>query len=362
MTPKVVAHDQPALPAVVASQPVVSMPAQQAYAEPSARRSSEGGVAINGRVVDAGGDIFENYEVQRGDHVDELARAFNTSRDVLLEANRIRSPYVIHPGEIIKVPVAKAYVAESGDTLGGVARRFGVEESELAQLNHVSERAALRPGERIGLPSSMRDRGPLRSYAPEYAEAAPRRYEPGYVMPPAHPGLTPLNPTAPTTPDRAAGYEAPPPSAAIAQAPTLSDADISAAAKGRFVWPVHGDILIKFGSMGVGRRNDGIDIKAAQGAAVQAAAGGEVVYAGDQVPGFGNLVLIKHPDGWVTAYAHLDQVSVHMKDQVSQGQTVGTVGESGGVAEPELHFEVRYTPTLADKALPVDPVLVLPQG
>jgi len=86
-----------------------------------------------------------------------------------------------------------------------------------------------------------------------------------------------------------------------------------------------------------------------------------VVYAGDQVPGFGNLVLIKHTDGWVTAYAHLDRVSVQMRQQVSQGQELGQVGLSGGVTEPQLHFEVRYAPTPADKAKPVDPVLVLPR-
>ena len=89
---------------------------------------------------------------------------------------------------------------------------------------------------------------------------------------------------------------------------TLTDAQIAAAARGRFVWPVRGDIVRRFGPLGVGRRNDGVDIKAAQGTDVQAAAPGEVVYAGNQVPGFGNLVLIKHADGWVTAYAHLDKV------------------------------------------------------
>ena len=128
------------------------------------------------------------------------------------------------------------------------------------------------------------------------------------------------------------------------------------------MWPVRGDIVARFGPMGVGRRNDGVDIKAAQSTSVRAAAAGEVVYAGDQVKGgFGKLVLIKHADGWVTAYAHLDSVSVAMKDQVQQGQVVGEVGMTGGVSQPELHFEVRYSPTPADKARPVDPVLVLPK-
>jgi murein DD-endopeptidase MepM/ murein hydrolase activator NlpD len=147
----------------------------------------------------------------------------------------------------------------------------------------------------------------------------------------------------------------------IESSPTPTDTEIASAARGRFLWPVRGEIISGFGVKGVGRRNDGLDIRAPQGTLVRSAAGGEVVYAGDQVPGFGNLVLIKHTDGWVTAYAHLDRVSVQMRQQVSQGQELGQVGLSGGVTEPQLHFEVRYAPTPADKAKPVDPVLVLPR-
>ena len=117
------------------------------------------------------------------------------------------------------------------------------------------------------------------------------------------------------------------------------------AGRGRFIWPVRGEIISPFGVKGVGRRNDGVDVRAPQGSLVRAAAAGEVVYAGDQVPGFGNLVLVKHADGWVTAYAHLDKVSVQMRQTVTQGQELGQVGQTGGVTEPQLHFEIRYAPT-----------------
>ena len=136
---------------------------------------------------------------------------------------------------------------------------------------------------------------------------------------------------------------------------------IAQAGQGRFIWPVRGDIISPFGATGVGRRNDGIDVKSPQGTVVRSAAAGNVVYAGDQVPGFGNLVLVKHADGWVTAYAHLDRVSVQMRQSVTQGEELGAVGQTGGVSEPQLHFEVRYAPTPSDKARPVDPILVLPK-
>ena len=103
-------------------------------------------------------------------------------------------------------------------------------------------------------------------------------------------------------------------------------------------------------------------IRAPAGEAVRAAAAGEVVYAGDQVPGFGNLVLIKHADGWVSAYGHLSRIDVKIQQRLGQGQQIGQIGASGGVGEPQLHFEIRYAPTPADRARPIDPQLVLPQS
>jgi murein DD-endopeptidase MepM/ murein hydrolase activator NlpD len=131
--------------------------------------------------------------------------------------------------------------------------------------------------------------------------------------------------------------------------------------RGRFVWPVRGEVISTFGPKGAGQRNDGVNIKAPSGEPIRAAAAGDVVYAGDQVPGFGNLVLIKHTDGWVTAYGHLGKVDVRMQQKVVQGQQIGTVGSSGGVTEPQLHFEIRYAPTAAERARPIDPDLVLPR-
>ena len=87
-----------------------------------------------------------------------------------------------------------------------------------------------------------------------------------------------------------------------------------------------------------------------------------MVYAGDQVPTFGNLVLLKHPNGWVTAYAHLQGIAVRNNDMVSQGQPIGVAGTSGNVGQTQLHFEMRYAPNPREKATPVDPMLVLPAG
>jgi murein DD-endopeptidase MepM/ murein hydrolase activator NlpD len=387
MAPHSVTHDvgdappppQPAPP------PAPAQDAALAYAAGPASRHQVTHETIAGDVVRASG-IFEDYEVQKGDHIDALARAFNTSRSVLLDANSgLRAPYRLRPGQILRVPVSKAYVAEHGDTLSGVARRFGVEADYLAQLNHISEHAPLRAGQKIGLPSSMRDRGPFRTREsePQYVDNTPRRqptetasggvpfgaYQaqraqaPGGVYAtPASPGyhMTPAAPSAPS-----AGYAtvSPPHLTPPQAAPALSDAQVTAATRGRFVWPLRGDVVSNFGPGAVGQRNDGIDIKAPQGTSVRASAAGQVVYAGDQVKGgFGKLVLVEHSDGWFTAYAHLDSISVHMMDQVTQGQELGQVGMTGDANQPMLHFEIRYHPAPGAKTQPVDPALALPTG
>jgi murein DD-endopeptidase MepM/ murein hydrolase activator NlpD len=134
---------------------------------------------------------------------------------------------------------------------------------------------------------------------------------------------------------------------------------VAAAGRGKFSWPLKGEVISTFGPKGPGQRNDGVNIAADAGEAVHAAAAGEVVFAGE-LPSFGNLVLIKHPGGWVTAYGHLSKVEVKMRDSVAQGQEVGLAGQTGLVDRPQLHFEIRYADTPRARAKPVDPALILP--
>jgi murein DD-endopeptidase MepM/ murein hydrolase activator NlpD len=339
----------------------------------------------DGKVVTARG-MYRNYEVQRGDHLDAIARDLKTTRSELIEANHLRRPYGLRPGEHLKVPVAMAYVVAGGDTLAVVAKRFGVGLSELAALNDLPERGRLTPGMFVALPAQYDDHGPTRITVTEQANVAPR---PRAVYRPVTPAYTPPPSGGPyvaspeavaagaarraetSQPSSAPNFAYSRPPASTGQAPAYSsgrpaEAPANAAAlaglgQGKFIWPVRGDLLSRFGAAGMGRRNDGVDIGAPAGTQVRAAAVGEVVYAGDQVPGFGNLVLIKHAGGWVSAYAHLANVAVRIRDNVYQGQDIGAVGVTGGVTQPQLHFEIRYAATTADKAKPIDPLLVLPQ-
>lgn len=350
--------------------------------------------------------MYRDYEVQPHDHLDAIARDLATTRKVLVDANHLKTPYALQPGQHLKVPVAKAYQADAGDALADVAKRFSLSPAALADLNDLPEKAKLRAGDRIALPDRFDDRGPTRLAATTTIEhvAAPVR-RPSYPIssptavvassfgqPRADGGPYVPSPAALAAAQRLAmtrSYGPPsyapgrpnPNAAAASQAyrypyPTTSyqpppyqgaafggrsPAAVAALARGRFIWPVRGAIISGFGVQGVGRRNDGIDIRSPAGSPVRVAAAGEVVYAGNEVPGFGNLVLVKHSDGWVTAYAHLASIGVQMRQSVVQGQTLGDVGATGSAPETQLHFEVRYAATPTDKPRPVDPLLVLPR-
>ena len=311
--------------------------------------------SVSGRVVDIPGSP-RTYRVRRHDTLDKVADKLGVSVAQLKKLNHLRASR-LRPGQTLRggagAPV-KAYVVGPGDTTFSIARRFGVSIEALRGANGMGRRGTIHTGQKLRLPSGYRDHGPQVAAPPSPYTVRPQPTTPE--------GATP-QPNAPST---ARPYVPPPvtnngPPLPPASANTPTDAQISEMGRGKFQWPLRGEVLSDFGPKTAGQRNDGVNIQAGAGEAIRAAASGDVVYAGDQVPGFGNLVLIKHADGWVTAYGHLSKVEVRMQQKVSQGQEIGQVGSTGGVAEPQLHFEVRYAPNPLERARPIDPKLVLPK-
>ena len=143
-------------------------------------------------------------------------------------------------------------------------------------------------------------------------------------------------------------------SAAPAPAPNPTLAPAATRTAPQFIWPVHGAVLVPFGSIAKGQHNDGVNISVPKDTPVVAAADGDVAYAGNELRGFGNLLLIKHAGGWVTAYAHNDKLLVRRGDHVRRGQKIALSGDSGGVGAPQLHFELRQG------VKPIDPQTALP--
>lgn len=291
----------------------------------------------------------ESYKVKKGDTIAKVADRLDTDIGTLKRLNHLKGN-AVKPGQVLHGPsfAEHVYIAEKGDTLASIAQRFGVSVASLRAENELSKKAnSVRPGQKVYLPDDYRDPN-----APSPPSRYPQPYQPG------------RGGGEPTMPAHPVPYSTLP-GAAQAQPPATpgpSDAQIAQLAKGRFVWPLTGEIISDFGPKPGGQNNAGIDIRGATGDPVRAAADGEVIYAGDQVLGFGNVVLLRHSEEWTTVYAHLGRIDVKNRQKITQGQQVGQVGTSGGVTEVQVHFEVRYQATPTDRARPVDPKLVLPKN
>jgi murein DD-endopeptidase MepM/ murein hydrolase activator NlpD len=284
-------------------------------------------------------------------------------------------------GDVPVAPVkdthaAYVYVLQAHDTLYGVSRRFGVPVNQIYDLNGLPPNASLRIGQKILLPPSAVDKGmdphasgptmvKLAAALPVKPVAAPPVEAPHAKPATTKPAVT--APAAKAEAGKSATFDAPaakPEAKALAPEPIVagfpSNDRLSQMGRGMFAWPLRGKILVPFGQLAPNVRNDGINIATDTGSDVKAASDGVVVYEGNQVKELGNTVYIKHANGWYTGYSHLAAINVQTNQHVSRGQVIGTAGQTGVIDRPQLHFEIRYTPS-TDIARPIDPMLVLPQ-
>jgi murein DD-endopeptidase MepM/ murein hydrolase activator NlpD len=354
-------------PYPTSNQPLLATPRPMTPSAP-ARAAPTYKISVDGKVESTPNASF-SLVVEKGDTVNVIAEHLQTPAKDIIKLNKLKKPYALDVGTKLKIPTEKVYIVQSGDTLYSISRRFTVKPAVLADVNDMDVGARLRAGQKIALPIDHKDTGPVRTLVASRSDAEPptRASRRPMMEVPSTEGATPptrytyARPSTSTVlpPTR---YSLPPTMNGTPQvdaAPPPSESQVMAAGRGRFAWPVRGELLSGFGAKPGGQKNDGMDIASSTGQPVMAAAAGEVVYAGNQVPGFGNLVLIKHDGGWVTAYAHLSRTEVKIKDHVGQGDEIGQVGTSGGVDQPQLHFEIRYAPSPRDKARPIDPTLVL---
>lgn len=286
-------------------------------------------------------------EVRRGDTLFGLANRHDATRRQLIVLNDLTAPYTLEAGQRLRLPAEQTlHRVRSGDTLGTIAEDYRVDLNTLASTNYVLPPYVIRVGELIGIPKNAPrlaartvERPPQESDV-VVRDLPPAKPPPERIAPPPPPSPAAKPPPA-TPPETAVARPAPKPKPA---APTRRPVGPSVATPGKsggFLAPVEGQVIAPFGGQADGRRNDGVNIAAPKGAPVRAAAAGEVVYAGDALQGYGNLILVRHPDGWVTAYAHLDRILAKRGDKVARGQTIGAVGATGGVSAPQLHFEMR---------------------
>ncbi|MEA2753993.1 MAG: hypothetical protein QOJ54_282 [Aliidongia sp.] len=329
----------------------------------------------------AGGRVV----VRPGQTLYGVARETNVPVRALIDANALQPPYILKAGQNLTIPHLRQHVVQPGETLYAVARQHGVEASSLARENHLNPPYTIKSGTTLILPAPVEAAVPVPapvnsaplpavSAMPSSASIAPPPSPPGgggsitvTTLPPPAPAEAPRAPAPPQPPADASPVRPPAKPAPAAPPPqTESEAKPSAAVAALvanhtdpvqplFLWPVRGRILSVYGTTAEGAHNDGINIAAPEGTTVSAAESGTVAYAGNELRGFGNLLLIKHEDGWVTAYAHNQVLLVKKGQKIRRGEAVARVGNSGGIGQAQLHFELRR----GTKA--IDPLDHLPQ-
>lgn len=258
--------------------------------------------------------------VRPGDTVYALARRHGVTVRSLIDGNQIAPPFVLHAGEQIVLPRAIFHSVDRGETLYGISRQYDVDTFTLARANELSAPFHLVQGQKLRIPTDKTRRTAI-------AMADSKKIA--------------LNDARPPATDTAASVDAANWGAndgTLARGPIPTSPPRSAQS---FAWPLSGRVISAFGPKEGGRHNDGINIAARRGEIVRAAENGIVIYAGNELKGFGNLLLVRHADRWITAYAHNEKLIVRRGDWVRRGQTIARAGSSGGVDNPQLHFEIR---------------------
>lgn len=312
--------------------------------------------------------------VGTSDTLDVLAKRYRVTPQAILAANGYKGPRALSPGQqliipspataaapapamapVAVAPAAKPVVAmaapasthfvNQGDTLASIARKNHISTADLARANGIDPSAKLKLGTRLTVPGART--------AAVAAPAAPVA---------AAPVAGTLQPVAAPAPATKLAAAAPVQSARLAQAtanveekPAEMPAKAAEAtgALPTFRWPVRGKVVTTYGAKTNGKSNDGINLAVPEGTPVKAAEDGVVAYSGNELKGYGNLVLVRHSNGYVTAYAHASELLVKRGDTIKRGQVIAKSGQSGEVASPQLHFEIRKGSS------PVDPLQFL---
>jgi murein DD-endopeptidase MepM/ murein hydrolase activator NlpD len=319
--------------------------------------------------------------VGTSDTLDVLAKRYHVTPQAIMAANGYKGPRALSPGQQLVIPHPGAVAAapapvmapvaaapamapkpvaavaappsshfvNRGDTLASIARKNHISAAELARANGLAPSAKLKLGTKLTVPG-----------AKTAAVAAPLAPAPVAAAPVAA-ALQPVA-AAPAPTTKMAAVAQPAQSARLAQAtanieekpaePPAKAAETTSSLP-TFRWPVRGKVITSYGAKTNGKSNDGINVAVPEGTPVKAAEDGVVAYSGNELKGYGNLVLVRHSNGYVTAYAHASELLVKRGDPIKRGQVIAKSGQSGEVASPQLHFEIRKGSS------PVDPLQFL---
>jgi murein DD-endopeptidase MepM/ murein hydrolase activator NlpD len=290
--------------------------------------------------------------VSSGETIESIAHKYGVPASAIMETNGFREGASLRPGQRVVIPryvtasntrapaaqvstpprpAGNVHIVEPGETLIGIAHKHGVSLEVLARANGIQPYAKISIGDRVTIPGG-RPVAARQTPAPQVAQ----------------PRTVPVEKVA----------SAPVQTARIATPETHATEGVTKTAEAAgsmpsFRWPVKGRVIAGFGPRPNGAQNDGINLAVPEGTPIKAADDGVVAYAGNELKGYGNLVLIRHASGFVSAYANASELLVKRGDTIKRGQVIAHAGQTGNVASPQLHFEIRKGST------PVDPTKYL---
>jgi lipoprotein NlpD len=268
------------------------------------------------------------YTVVAGDTLRSIGNRTGAGSETLARANGIAAPFIIKPGQTLTVPAGRYHNVGEGETGIAIARAYGISWQEIIAANALEPPYALRIGQRLLLPGDILE-----------TRASAFKLDIEDILTGGEPAAVAEAPTAAPQP---APTRPLPPGVAVAEPARFA---------GKFDWPADGRVANRFGPLGEGQVNQGIDIAVAQSAPVTASADGVVAFVGNDVANYGGLILIRHGEGWITAYGRATAASVTRGQSVKRGQVIGKAGSG---AAPLLFFQMRKG------GKPVDPVKQLP--
>ena len=315
--------------------------------------------------------------VQKGDNLYQVSKRYDVTLRDLIEINHLKPPYHIRPGQALLLPQKRIHIVRRHENLQSIARQRNVDVHSLVKLNVLKPPYLIHENQRLKLsyptvsPPSLvpqktkvvkveKPTQKIEPLLPLQAKVVPRveripKIEPLLSLEkkpvfkkkasvqedvfdlelPQKPLRKPAQKKVSKSVEKNSN-KALKRSASSSKAEPVNQGPIS-----KFQWPVRGKILAKYGNKSAGLRNDGINIQANKGTPIKAAESGQVVYVGSALKGYGNLILLKHRDGWMTAYAHAQKTFVSKGDKIKKGQKIALVGSTGNVKKPQLHFELR---------------------
>lgn len=262
------------------------------------------------------------YVVRSGDTLFKVSRDKGVPIRSLIDANNLEPPYALRTGQRLVIPGGRYHVVQKGDTVYSISRAYGVDMATLTSTNHIQAPYKIWLGQRLQLPSKVN-----RQVASRDSDTPVVRH------------TSPTTTTAAAAP--VAATPAPRGNEVVASNEPKAPLPTPPTPAGDFIWPIKGPIISAYGPKEGGLHNDGINIAAPVGSPVKAAQSGVVAYAGNELKGYGNLLLVRHANGWMTAYAHNSKLLVKRGDTVTRGQTISLSGSSGSVTSPQVHFEIR---------------------